>query len=44
MPEAMNMFSPMGGVEKPTPQQQTRMTPKWMGSMPSWMMTGSSIK
>ena len=27
MPEAMKMFSPSGGVEKPTPQQQIRMIP-----------------
>ena len=42
MPEAINMFSPSGGVEKPTPQQHTRMTPKWMGSTPYACMTGSS--
>ena len=42
MPEAMKMFSPRGGVENPTPQQQTSTTPKWMGSTPKAVMTGRS--
>ena len=38
----MKMFSPRGGVENPTPQQQTSTTPKWMGSTPKAVMTGRS--
>ena len=41
MPEAMNMFSPKGGVENPMPQQQMRMMPKWIGSTPYAVMMGS---
>ena len=34
-PEAMNRFSPSGGVWKPTDSVQIMTMPKWIGSMPT---------
>ena len=42
IPEETKRFSPNGGVEKPMAQQHTKTTPKWMGSTPRVVMTGSS--
>ena len=40
IPEATNIFSPSGGVAKPTAQQQISTIPKWIGSTPKAVISG----
>ena len=43
IPQAMNIKMPRGGVIPPMSKLMTATTPKWMGSMPTEVMSGIRI-